>query len=578
MRSCITARENAIKGIEEELQEEEERTKECDDAIADLEAAIPEGKETLKMREENLANLLAIQTRVKERVVLSNSSSLSRGSRSEALQRLRSQITGPASIISGSLDDQLKEVRREVEQIGGSIAELEQELDKWWYLRSLSTATTEYLTMMKAKEEESLKKAQFDDIPKREKEEESLKKAQSDKIPKRSSDSESQVPDSIWAKIFKLVLDTEYHDYIKSTSTTPLRPLVYVISHVCRSWRSIVRDTAELWTMAYTSPLSSWKEHENTLLTLAIQKSRSPITVISNLSQATCKHSQPASILNGDNLFSGKLYTLHIAMMDDHEAYIKNLTNLQFHQANSLILSASEPLKYGYFFYTVCAHGFKSVTSLTIINEFPTNLQRVYMSGIFPSLTALTFQFKQFPTSSFLLAGYLPSTLQALYIHSDCKSRMPTLEGISLPALHTLGICSNGLEFLRQVSMPAITRLILYGPIDPKERVETVYIGQISTTFTQITHLGLEGWGAVTQEDDMAGAVSLVRCIPRRTALKCVRFTDCFVDGACLVGMGTVYSLDDKWTKTLILDHTTGTTREQCEEVRQFVGRLEIYV
>lgn len=43
IRFSITTQEKAIKRIGEEIQEEEGWTKECDDVIADLKAAIPDG-------------------------------------------------------------------------------------------------------------------------------------------------------------------------------------------------------------------------------------------------------------------------------------------------------------------------------------------------------------------------------------------------------------------------------------------------------------------------------------------------------------------------------------------------------
>jgi hypothetical protein len=403
----------------------------------------------------------------------------------------------------------------------------------------------------------------------------------------------NRVPPNVWSKIFKLTAEEEYWEYIENAENTAmpnyprLRPLAYVLSQLCRSWRNVVHNSPLLWNLVYIPPSSSWRKADFELLNASLQKSRRSISLTTNLFHTPSDHHSvftpnEATILDRRRftyarpdeaiLFDGRPYTLHIHMRDNNPNDTRKLLTIPLYNAKALVISSSTPLKYGQFFDEVFKCRFGGLTTLTFINDYPVSLQPVYMDRIFPNLTSLRFRFKQFPPH-FLMSGYLASDLKELYIHAEFKAPVRPLRKMLLSRLHTLGIHLKDLSLFSTIPCKSLKRLILYGPQDTEEATNAISNNITRHICEQLEWIEFEEWDA--------GAVSLIRKMALLLELTIRRVTFCrsYVDGKELVNLiENATGQSPLYLEKVTLNQTWGITRSQCERIQPLLNKLDIYV
>jgi F-box-like len=387
----------------------------------------------------------------------------------------------------------------------------------------------------------------------------------------------NRVPPNAWSKIFKVTAEEEYWEYIGNPENASmpdyprLRPLAYVLSHVCRSWRNVVHNSPLLWDLVYIPPSSSWRNADSDLLNASLQKSPASISLTTNLFHTPSDH-HSAIHPNEAAIFDGQPYTLHIHMRDDNPKDTQKLLSIPLYNANALIISSSTPLKHHHFFLEVLEHGFHGVTSLTFINDYPASLQAVHMPGIFPKLTSLRFRFKEFP-QNFPMSGYLGPNLEELHIHAEFSGRVQALTGISLSNIHTLGIHLKDLSSFGSLMLKSLKHLVLYGPQDDDKATNTISNNVLGQIWKQLECIEFEEWNA--------GAVPLIRKMASlsKHTIRCVKFSRSYVAGKGLVNLiENTWGLNPLPLEEVTLNQTWGITRSQCERIQPLLNKMDIYV
>lgn len=250
--------------------------------------------------------------------------------------------------------------------------------------------------------------------------------------------------------------------------------------------------------------------------------------------------------------------------------------------ATSIVFSATSPISMGCLF----SYGsFPSATSLTITNDYPSLLPNLNALSNFPKLTRLTIHVKKLPSSQFDWVGYLPDTLEEVYIRQDISGEFPAVAArIKLSKLHTLGVTPSSSIILNHVNMPGIQTLILYGSSNPEEEVEATPARFAEMKYSRLSHLEFREWGRLGRDNLNAGSVALLgKLIPKTTSLTSIKFTDSFINGDDLVrliedvtkgnGEGELKDL-----KELTLSRVDGITREECDRIGDVVPKLNIYI
>jgi hypothetical protein len=196
----------------------------CNDAIFNLERAIPDGKQIMKAYEDNLTPFINIQSRLGDVKLVSRKTMKNEPTTKSLYTELRSYSEGPVPRISNLIDQQIAELNKDVRTLLDKVRELEMELSGWKSSKQLSEATIERLSSSRHGIEADLQagKQAFWPI--------------------------LRVPFEVLATIFRYAIRDAYDSYLKGKTTNyGMRPPIFNISQVCQRWRSITQSSSEFW-------------------------------------------------------------------------------------------------------------------------------------------------------------------------------------------------------------------------------------------------------------------------------------------------------------------------------------------
>lgn len=574
IRRFVRAREKDLANISLSIAIEVKEVQICEKAITNLENAIPQGKKTLQSHEANLTSLIDIQTRL---LVLREDGDLPMESEPHSLSLYDAMRNSGATTVSRSftlVDEQIDILRQEVRELWDRVRDMEMELEGWKYSHKLSSTTLSDLLASKTHEETVLKGAK-----------DSLKAIWI-------------VPMEVWKSIFKMVVSSEMRDYLKQNNEMPLRSSALVLSRVCRSWRVAMKKEPELWSPITVHASYYWSQNKYDLLTNSVTKAGPVLSLLANLSQRLIwthqgqhrhiqLHSsfsintyvQPLTV-DGDASVNGKTYSLTLDMTDDQAQFLQKAPSVPFRNPVALTLSARNPIRHNYLLSYLGS--FSTTKSLTILNDNPQLLPSVNLASLLPQLASFTLRVKRLPPA-FPIVNFLVPTLEELYLQHEDDPGLPALTtSVQLPKLHTLGVTFPASNFLERLGVPAIKKLILYGPSN------STGPAPLSDNFCRICNwvrnLQFEDWKGADVNGGIYGVAEAFDLLASKMPfLRSLAIMYSAVDGQTFV---TSIRLALKEIDTGILDkleevtlsYTTGFTRDQCDELGQLVKKLKIHV
>jgi hypothetical protein len=553
-----------------ELSEEKDQLQVCNNAIDNLEQAIPEGKQIIKANEDNLASFISIQSRLADIKLVTQKKMKNESSTKSLYNDFRSCSEKPVIRITDIIDEQIDALRKDVRTLWDKVRQLEMELSGWKSSKRLSENAIKRLTESHSGIEVDLKagKEAFRPI--------------------------WRVPSDAWVKIFGYAVQEVKEGYLKTNNNYGMRPPLFNLSQVCQRWRYLVQNDPKLWTFAYVAPTQVWRQDEQDLVSNSAKKSNSSVTVITNLSQYFYNgyyynqrynrsgYVQSAVYPDANTLFNTKEYTLLVDTHDDNSTYMQRLSYLPLRTPASLILSSRNSIQYGYLFSYIS--NFSTVKSFSIINDSPSLFPNTTISSYFPQLREFAIQVKTFPPN-FYLNNYLPATLQELRLRNDNGGTMPIISAdIELPHLRVLEITFPGTYLLDRFTAKALRSLTFFGPHD--------YRGtQISTSakaieiYAQLLHLKFEDWKNSDTTDGSLGASAVFRDLVERTPLlRTITFAASYVDGGALVSTVETIMSDsgdsDKRRRLdqITLSYPTGIKKDHCEALTKLVKTVKVHV
>lgn len=219
IRQFLEHRRKELTFIEAQITGEEARITTCNNAISNLEQLIPMARNVLDAHEENLKALRSLKNRTNDILNLQPKSE----STSEALlKEFQTIVVIPESGNDESLETKITKITRELRNLWDKFRHLEMDLEGWRLSRQLSKSALEYLTSTRLSIAKAIEEAKVAFSPL------------------------WRIPANVWASIFKLVLQETVSDYVKANDGKTFRPVVYVLSHVCYRWRSLIQGEADL--------------------------------------------------------------------------------------------------------------------------------------------------------------------------------------------------------------------------------------------------------------------------------------------------------------------------------------------
>jgi hypothetical protein len=312
--------------ISTEISEEKNQLEVCNDAIFNLEIAIPDGKQIIRATEDNLSSFIDIQSRLGDIKVASQKTMKNESTTKNLYTDLRSWTDKSIMRISDLIDEQIEVLKKDVRTLWDKIRQLEMELSGWRSSKRLFETSIKHLGIS------------FSDI------ETELQAG------KQAFRPIWRIPSDVWVKIFELVIQQAQDTYLKDTPTSyGMRPPMFNLSQVCQHWRYLVRSDPKCCNLVYVAPFGVWRQDEYDLITKSVQKSMVPITVITNLSQSSYRSYQHNSRYdrNGNyiecisphegTIFNGKNYTLLVNMNYDDNTTMAKLSHIPLCLTSSLI-------------------------------------------------------------------------------------------------------------------------------------------------------------------------------------------------------------------------------------------------
>jgi hypothetical protein len=418
-----------------------------------------------------------------------------------------------------------------------------------------------------------------------------------------------RIPTEIWEVIFLLVLWGERHDYLKIYTTEPLRSISLTLSHVCSYWKLIVQNEPRLSTLVYGPPLRSWLLHEYDQLTESINRTTSPITVLTNLSQVfpggyyivkrrnASGRLADVKTMSQMDIFGDREFELHIYRPRKGSDDRWNGIPVPFRAAKTLTITMGmHPPITGPIFSKLSL--FKSLKSLTITSDYPGGVWASMYLNIrryLPLLTVLKFLLKQIP-HQFKLEEAISRPLEEFYLYHETKE--PHLHRLRsylyydltsqrnpfvLPSLHTLGSLLPDLWVYNSIEFTTLESLVLYGSsfhfdfhMDDIENLDNI--------FRRLSNIRFESWKEHESPEQLHRVVPVLEIFTRKCpSLKSIKISDSFVDGAALVALFKEVGNSPKRDRlrrleVLTLSFTSGITRTQCDELSLLVPKLNVHV
>jgi hypothetical protein len=542
----------------------------CNNAIFNLEAMIPEGKEILKASEDSLTSLTKIKSYVQTVDIIQEKSLKEESGTMTLYSELRSYSKKPFSRLSKHVEEQVVALKSDVRVLWDKVRELEMELGSWKASKRLLQNTINRLTKTQSAINADIKAGNDAFRP----------------IWKVSSD--------VWTRIFRHTIQEEFAGYLKENPTNRgMRPPIFNLSQICRTWRYIVHNAPELWTLAYIAPNNVWRQDEHDLVTTCLEKGNESLTILTYLNQSFLSGYQnnrrynrlgavvPYVSPNENTLFSGKDYTLLVDMYDDHNNSMQRLSSFPLRQPTSLIFSSRSSLRNN----TISSYisNFSMTRSFSIINDYPSSLPSVSFASSLPQLQKCTIHVKAFPNNP-QLAGFLTGTLQELYLRNDAGGSVPNLGYIELPRLRILGITFPGTYLLDKLTARGLKSLTLYGPQDGG-KPQIPLTPQASAIYGQLQSLKFEDWKTPNTLNGSLGAVATLHLLVTRTSLlRVVGFVGSYVDGNALkvsiasMLRGIGLTPQHKNLEEIILCYTNGVTNDHCESLKKLVKKVKVYL
>jgi hypothetical protein len=565
----IKARRGEIAYITIGIEGEDAHIEMCHKAIANLEIAIPRGKDILKAHEDNLTALLEIQSRLLWLKQL-DTLELELEPRSRRLYReVKTFGDAPLPRMLNSIDNEVKPLKEEVERLCDGVVALEKELEGWNSSLILFQCARNHLITSRTQLEGDLSTA-----------------IASLKIFLR-------IPAEIWRGIFRIAVSNELNEYLEERRISPLLSTAHTLIQVCASWRHMAMHDALLWRNIAVHASQCWPRSKYRLFTRCISRTNSPINLVADLSpnltwtkysSTQCRSSRGSVSIaahpDWTEALGEKDYNLHIVMSEDDEISFNRATYLPFRTPDALTIACHTALQSGSIRNILST--FQQTKSLTLILNNAENSEALDIASDLPQLESLTFKV-EIPPKVWQFSGILSPTLRQLHICHVSDDMFTTLVAdAELPHLTVLGITGPGTNFLQHVRMPSLQTVVFYGYTSA--HYNEIAPGNLAmNTYGLLHQVVFEGW-LESDAPGIGGAVSYFGDLAIKTpGIRSVKFVQSWVDGTALTTLLNP-SLQGKKAKPLvkleevILDRPCGIERKECEDLKSLVKKVNVYM
>ncbi|KAG8758332.1 hypothetical protein FRC14_000233 [Serendipita sp. 396] len=546
------------------IQSEEIRLQIIEGAIKNLKSAIPGAKHALEVQKHNLEAFLAMRTRISDMESVFSSQIEDEETSRKLCENLQYILSKQTKVWVKLTDTLIIFAQNRLSEIDQTCRRLEAELRSWTFSRNVhQKSLTQSRSVLKEIQRELY-------------------------TAKRTL---QKVPVEVWIAIFRWRTQGDLYEFYTTHNTRPFQPTAMILSAVCHSWRDIIAQEPDLWRHIAIHPCASWSDNKIELLKFSLDMAKRQKVLISNISQSLFWNRQTYYKEQGklvvpvrvdSSIVSGSYDITIVTDADDHNTMSTRAGGLPFRDPRSLTLVNRLGYQHGYFFSYIPSS--KNVISLEVVDPTPRNLNSLQLTSRFPNLTQFSLQVDRFPKDMTDLNILLPPGLQTLCVRHSGQSYFRTVANVHLPHLNTLEITPPIASLFESIDAPSLQQLNLCGPqsiailipIPPadgsKIRLQSVKQLEFHNWLDPILIRGLKTCDAVNTLRDWSAQMPQVRRL---------KFLDSYVDGNGLLDL--LWSLKHEnvlagaGLEEITLDCCTGITRYECEELKELVGKVNVF-
>ncbi|KAG8833415.1 hypothetical protein FRC18_003663 [Serendipita sp. 400] len=561
IKEFILSKERLLKIYQEDIKKEEKRLAIAEKAIGYLEKALPVSRRALEIQQQNVEALSKICASIGSLGTIFVSPPSNEESPCMALQSTLAKQTKVGASVAEPLVALIKDGVAEITQ---TTRKLKAELRSWCFSRDIHQKSLDH-------SRNAVKNLQID-----------LSTAKG---------TFWKIPTEVWVEIFRWRTQGELDGFISSHTARPFQPPATLISRVCCLWRDIVTQEPDLWCYIAMHPCSSWSNNKLELLKYSLDMAKRRRVFISDVCQplvwagpfyhnGTKISPSPidASMISGN-------YEITVVTSDDYYPVTSKVAALPFKNPDKLTLVNRPGRRRGHLFGYITS--FTDLRSLSIVDPTPQSLDNLQLSeNRFPNLIHLSLEAETL-SHTFSPHLLLPLTLQTLRILHSGQGLFPAVQVIVfLPQLTTLEVTPPLTSLFQAVNVRSLQQLTLYGPKGTATIAPTPPPNGSRLRLETVVQLEFRSWlkSKLVTRVTACGAVTTLRGwgtqMPR---VKRLKFVDSHVDGAGLLDLLKSWrssTENSTWPdlSEITIDCCTGLTRSDCESLKQFAEKVNVFV
>ncbi|KAG8824268.1 hypothetical protein FRC17_009135, partial [Serendipita sp. 399] len=341
-KEFLESRQEELSDILRSLLKEQTRDTVSQNAISNLEAALPLVRDSLKTYRTCSEHLEATQAGISDLILKSTNRKISMQAEEDSCglyEKFNDLLSSYTNLFAKKINEQVEQSHDEARRLQDLLRDMEMELDGWKSFHSFVANSLKHLISNKARVEMEIQIAKHVLHPIR------------------------CVPSQVWIQVFGQIIDIEFGEYMQMNSNVPLRSTPHILSHVCQLWRKIVMQESRLWRFVVTHASTTWSQSKYELFKEVISQNSQSISVVANLSQSLYWYYNQDGVYDRYGLLGmerhqnsiglavpeayptvfdleGKPYQLYVDMLDDQPHIMQKMAQIAFINPHTLVLSA----------------------------------------------------------------------------------------------------------------------------------------------------------------------------------------------------------------------------------------------
>lgn len=567
IQQYIALQESDIDHLSSSLRKEESRYSLTNDAIHNLSMTIDHAKKYLSALRENLASLRKVEQSFIVMESLARARIEDEPETASSYDILTNLISLDLATSSPSIKKHIETTEGRMKKIKDYLGTLEGDLAEWNLINKLAKGTVLQLRIS------------IEDI------QTARDSARAVLSPIR------KIHRELWIYIFQMCVNEELAEFLSlDESSRPFRSIPVTLSQVCKSWRNVIYNEGDLWSIITVPPTQYIPRVEYEQLSSSISRARKNLMVLVNLNQTVRWSDSSYSYYGYQDMCKNEAQipegingTLHLVANDDDISTVMKASYIPFRNVTRLIVTIRSKGSQGGLARLL--NGFEHISHFELIDKGSRSPSLEVIAERINLFKYLNLRMQDITTID--LGRVLNINLVEIRIRHNGNGKIGELTNIlRLENLKTLGIIYPDIGLLEKLDIPALTTLEVYGSENGNPAVVT---GEQSLRIlSRIRHIEMQDWkewGPVTREIGASRPVTYVteafsQLASLSTSIRTVKFLECTLSGSLLIEFFKSYPKMDTalpYLESLCFERCTGITYSDYAAIHEYIADTSFY-